>query len=107
MNGSSSSSGRVSVEERPGREASPNMPVPSIPLPVPVQKMTRVRSMPSAPSPLLPTPSSENLAFVRSGVLPSRDSDLQLRERRLFLWIFIGMLMLFAALLTVILVSRI
>jgi len=63
--------------------------------------------MPSAPSPLLPMPSSENLAFVRSGVLPSRDSDLQLRERRMFLWIFIGMLMLFAALLTVILVSQI
>ncbi|MFN6103934.1 MAG: hypothetical protein ACK5EA_05720 [Planctomycetaceae bacterium] len=50
---------------------------------------------------------SENQTFVRSGVLPSRESNLQRRERRLFLSIFIGMLILFAALLTVILVSRI
>lgn len=83
------------------------MPPPPPPLPVPDPKMTRVRSIPEVPNSVLSISSSENQTFVRSGVLPSRESNLQRRERRLFLSIFIGMLILFAALLTVILVSRI
>jgi uncharacterized membrane protein len=39
-------------------------------------------------------------------LLPTRDSSLQREERRMFLWIFIIMLLSFAGLLSVILVSR-
>lgn len=78
-----------------------------MPLPMASPKVSRVRSLPSVPSPLLPLPATENQTFVRSGVLPPRESELQRRERRMFLWIFIGMLVLFAALLTVIVVSQI
>ena len=107
MSDSNSSGVRVPVAERSRGEASRIPPTPSVPLPVPDQKLSRVRSIPSVPSSVLSTPSRENDTFVHYGLLPSRDSELQRRERRMFLAIFIGMLILFAALLTVILVSQI
>jgi Tfp pilus assembly protein PilN len=50
---------------------------------------------------------TENAEFRRSGLLPPRDTGLQRRERQMFLYLFLGMLLLFAALLAVILASRI
>ena len=105
MGGSHSTGRRASVQERNLGDV-PLAALPAAALPLPVTKVSSGPSFP-LPSPAGTTSHRENQEFRRSGMLPMRDSELQRRERRLFLWIFLGMMLWFAGLLTVILVSRI
>jgi hypothetical protein len=110
MGGSHSTSRRASVQDFNLGDVVREAPPPAAALPLPITKVSTGPAVPvpSAPQTTPPrtTPHSENEEFRRSGLLPTRDSNLQREERRMFLWIFIGMLLSFAGLLTVILVSR-
>ena len=94
------------VQERQLGDGRRPAPVPSAALALPVPKVSTGPSQP-VPRPERTNLQSANREFRRSGLLPTRESSLQRQERRMFLWIFVSMMLLFAGLLTAILASRI
>jgi len=106
MSAQNSPNPRASVEDRQTGESLRRAPRSAAALPLPVTTVSAGPSRP-APDPLKTRANIENAEFRRSGLLPPRDNGLQRRERQMFLYLFLGMLLLFAGLLAVILASRI
>ena len=92
MGGSHSTSRRASVQHLNMGDVAPEAPPPAAALPLPITKVSTGAAVP-VPSAPRTTPHRENEEFRRSGLLPTRDSNLQRQERRMFLWIFIVMLL--------------